>query len=94
MGIADSCTYLPQVLTGEAPFPGVDGRDVVVEVRNGTRPDKPENASFIGFSDSLWVFTERCWSGEVGSRPKVSRVVECLGREAAEWGRPMPPIKS
>jgi len=57
----------------------------------GGRPTKPEDASAIGFSDSLWDFTERCWSGEIESRPKAWEVVTHLGEAAAEWGELMPP---
>ena len=57
----------------------------------GKRPDKPENAPAIGFSDSLWAFTQRCWSGGVGSRPGAGEVVTCLGEAVASWDGLMPP---
>ena len=57
----------------------------------GKRPDKPTNASDMGFSDSLWCFTERCWSGRVELRPSVGEVVTHLSEAAAAWGRLMPP---
>ena len=60
-------------------------------VPEGERPAKPENASTLGFSDSLWGFTERCWSGEIESRPKVGEVVTHLREAAAERDEPMPP---
>ena len=61
-------------------------------VVNGKRPDKPQNASEIGFSDSLWNFTERCWDGQRGSRPEVGEVVMRLQGEAAQdRHRLMPP---
>jgi len=55
------------------------------------RPSKPENASIIGFSDSLWDFTQRCWDGKVESRPKVGEVVVHLRQVASNWDRLMPP---
>ena len=57
----------------------------------GKRPDKPENASAIGFSDSLWSFTKRCWDSEMESRPKVAEVVTHLKGAAATWNGLMPP---
>jgi len=57
----------------------------------GKRPRKPENASTIGFSDSLWDFTEHCWHGRMELRPRVGKVVTYLSEAAAAWGRPMPP---
>jgi len=55
------------------------------------RPDKPENAPAIGFSDILWDFTQRCWDGEAESRPKVGEVVTHLRQVASNWDRLMPP---
>lgn len=57
----------------------------------GKRPDKPKNASAIGFSDSLWDFTRRCWSGNIESRPGAGEVVMCLGEAVTNWDRLMPP---
>ena len=57
----------------------------------GLRPAKPENASSIGFSNSLWSFVQRCWDGDLKLRPKVAEVVMHLGREAADWNGLMPP---
>ena len=57
----------------------------------GRRPDKPGNASSIGFSDSLWDFVQRCWNGDKKLRPSVTGVVACLEKAAANWDVPMPP---
>jgi len=56
------------------------------------RPAKPENASAIGLSDSLWDLTQRCWDGEVELRPKVGEVMAHLGEAAAGWDGLMPPF--
>jgi len=60
-------------------------------VRDEKRPDQPENASVIGFSDSLWGFTRRCWDGQAESRPDVGEVVSHLGEAAIRWNGLMPP---
>ena len=60
-------------------------------VLRGKRPDKPGNAPAIGFSDSLWDFTQRCWDGRIGSRPEAGEVVTHLGEAAIEWDGLMPP---
>jgi len=57
----------------------------------GTRPIKPENAPEIGFSDSLWDFTQCCWHGSMELRPKVGDVVKHLKEAAASWDGLMPP---
>ena len=60
--------------------------EIALDVVQGVRPTKPENASAIGFSDSLWSFVQRCWDGEMKLRPKIAEVVSQLGRAAADWG--------
>jgi len=60
-------------------------------VLHGVRPDKPDNASAIGLSDSLWEITQRCWDGKMASRPKVGEVVTHLMEAATSWGELMPP---
>jgi len=84
-------TYIFQVLTGRLPFPGLGMAEIVVNVVQGVRPIKPENASAIGLSDPLWSFVQRCWDGEMELRPKVAEVVSQLERATAAWGRAMPP---
>ena len=60
-------------------------------VLRGRRPDKPANASAIGFSDSLWDFTNCCWDGKAELRPEVAEVVRHLGEATASWDGLMPP---
>ena len=83
--------YFPQVLTGQTPFRNTPDSAIAYHVCRGTRPSKPENASAIGFSDSVWGLTQQCWVGEKGSRPKVGEVVTLLGEAAAKWDVLTPP---
>jgi len=84
--------YSLQVLKGESPFHGIpDSALAYYVVLRGKRPDKPENASAIGFSDSLWDFTQRCWDGKIELRPEVAEVVRYLGGAATKWNGFMPP---
>jgi len=62
-----------------------------LRVLRGERPTKPVNAEAIGFSNSLWDFTQRCWDGKMESRPKVKELVLHLGEAAAGWHGLMPP---
>ena len=57
--------YIFQVITGGLPFPRLGMVEVALDVVQGVRPTKPENAPAIGFSDSLWSFVQRCWDGEM-----------------------------
>ena len=86
-----SFTYIVQVLTGVLPFPDLRLGKIASSVVQGMRPPKPENASAIGFSDSLWSFVQRCWDGEMELRPGVAEAVSQLGRAAADWDGVMPP---
>ena len=83
--------YIFQVLTGRLPFPGLGMAEIVMNVVQGVRPTKPENASAVGLSDLLWDFVQRCWDGEVKLRPKVAEVVSQLGRATADWDGDMSP---
>jgi len=73
------------------PFRGIRQSALAHHVLRGRRPDKPEGAAAIGFSDSLWSFTQRCWDGKMGLRPEVGEVVAQLGEAAASWDGLMPP---
>jgi len=91
VGISHFDICFLQVLTGGIPFADMRTLALVYYVPLGERPAKPENASAIGFSDSLWDFTERCWNGDIESRPKVGEVVTHLREAAAQWDGLMPP---
>jgi serine/threonine protein kinase len=79
------CVYFVQVLTGEIPFRGVRKTELGYSIVEGKRPDKPANASAIGFSDLLWGFVQRCWDGDMNVRPKAAEVVTHLENAAASW---------
>jgi len=91
MGRFDMYFLRIQVLTGEIPLLGVPDTAVGHYVLRGKRPDKPANAASIGFSDSLWDFTQHCWDGRIESRPEVGEVVKRLGEAATNWNGLMPP---
>ena len=82
-----------QILTGGLPFCGMPETKMVCLVVEGLRPKEPENASAIGFSDSLWNFVQRCWDANMELRPQVADLVAHLGRVARQWNRPMPPVE-
>jgi hypothetical protein len=89
-------TQIDQVLTGELPFRDLRMEEIALSVVQGMRPHKPENASAIGFFDSLWGFVQRCLDGEMELRPKVAEVVSQLERAAADWphANRIPPVRS
>jgi serine/threonine protein kinase len=89
-----SCRLFPysvQVLASEIPFRGLNQMELGYSVVGGKRPEKPVNASALGFSDSLWDFAQRCWDGDMKLRPKVWEVATCLENTAANWSGLMAP---
>jgi len=87
-------THIVQVLTGEIPFRGLGPTGSIFAVVEGLRPEKPENASDIGFFDPLWDHVQRCWDGDMNSRPQVAEVVTHLEKAAVDWDGVMPPSKN
>ena len=91
-GIGRSHVHFLQVLTGENPFRGISPSALVFHVAvKKNRPSKPSDASTIGFSDSSWDFTQRCWDDRAELRPEAGEVVEHLGEATANWDGLMPP---
>jgi hypothetical protein len=78
-------SYRVQVLTGETPFHDLQEVQVIESVLDGLRPEKPQDASAIGISDSLWDFVRLCWDAERTRRPAAMEVVDFLGEAAANW---------
>jgi hypothetical protein len=84
--------YSVQVLTGDIPFARLHPAEAIFKVVvGGERPTKPKNASAIGLFDSLWIFVQRCWDGDMNARPKVTEVVAHLEEATANWDGLMPP---
>lgn len=58
----------------------------------GQRPQKPEAAEGLGFTDELWSMVERCWRENRDERPEAKEIVDCLENAAKAWDtRPLPP---
>jgi len=90
-GVGRFYVHFLQVLTGEVPFRGVGDSAIGHHVLRGKRPDKPENAAAIGFSDSLWDFSKLCWHGDMNLRPVAKEVVTHLREVVDNWNGLMPP---
>ena len=58
---------------------------VALEVLNGTRPAKPEDAASLGFTSELWEIVEQCWLADRNERPTLSAVLSCLTDAAPSW---------
>ena len=58
---------------------------VVNEVMEGVRPNKPEGAKRLGFSDELWKTVELCWLEDRNARPRVGDALSSLSDAMAFW---------
>ena len=77
---------LRQVLCGTIPFDNLWWPfEVVVEVRNGGRPAKPEGVARLGFTDGLWGIVEQCWLADGNARPTLRATLSCLKEAVSSW---------
>lgn len=60
---------------------------VIHAIMNGERPQKPEAAESLGFTDKLWGIVERCWSADACMRPDVKAMLSRLNHAAWFWER-------
>jgi hypothetical protein len=58
---------------------------VVEEIVEGVRPEKPEEAKRLGFSDELWGTIELCWQEDRNARPSVEEILPPLNEAMAFW---------
>ena len=58
----------------------------MIEIKEGGRPAKPENAASIGLTGGLWEIVERCWLADTDARPTLQAVLSCLSEAASGWG--------
>jgi hypothetical protein len=58
---------------------------VILMVTGGIRPEKPEGAERLGFSDGLWKTVEQCWLGDRNARPSVEDILSALNEATTFW---------
>ena len=56
-------------------------------ITEGVRPEKPEGAKHMGFSDDLWRTIELCWLEDRNARPRVEDILSCLNNSSEFWYR-------
>ena len=68
-----------QVLCGHVPYHSMPrGLPVMIAILEGVRPEKPENAMDLEFTEALWETVERCWVEDWSARPDVKNILSCL----------------
>ena len=75
-----------KVLCGHHPFLEIPSDILVVNaIMEGVRPEEPEGAVRLGFSNELWRIVELCWLEDRSARPSVEDIISCLNDAAAFW---------
>lgn len=70
---------LPQVFTGQVPFPENKSMAVVMKrIINGERPQRPRQGETLGLSDELWEVIRSSLACELERRPSASTFVGSL----------------
>jgi len=54
-------------------------------IMEGVRPNKPEGAKRLGFSDELWGPVERCWLEDRNTSPRVEDILSSLNDDVLFW---------
>jgi len=76
----------PQVLCGYHPYVEIQSDILVVNaIMEGARPEKPEGATSLGFSNEMWEIVERCWLEDRNARPGVENILSYLNDAATHW---------
>ena len=77
---------IPEVLCGHHPYVEIQsGVFVVNAIMEGVRPEKPEGAARLGFTDGLWRVLEQCWLEDRGARPSVEDILPPLNDATIHW---------
>jgi len=78
-----------EALTGLRPFRRLSNLGIAFAVVEGVRPEKPQDAKSLGFSDSLWELVQLCWSKESSDRPTAQRLLCRLSDFSSAWVAPV-----
>jgi len=65
-----------EILSGRAPF--APSKTPNLEVQRGERPERPQGAQGVWFTDGIWGMLELCWKPQPGDRPSLNTVLRCL----------------
>ena len=68
-----------EVLSGQVPFFGRPGPEVVFLVLQGNRPQKLQGSEAELFTDEIWEMLELCWKQKPGDRLSARGVLIGLG---------------
>ena len=79
-----------EVLSGHVPFYQIANWVISGKVLRGDRPERPQGAEGVWFTNELWEVLGFCWATEPESRPSIEDVLQCLGKVSRSWKPPSP----
>jgi len=81
-----------EVLSGHAPFYEFADRVIYGKVFRGDRPERPQGAEGVWFTDEVWEVLRFCWAPRPENRPSVGDVLQCLEKVSRSWVPPSPQL--
>ena len=83
-----------EVLSGQVPFYRHANLVIPWKVVGGYRPERPQGAEGMWFTDDVWGLLERCWVPQPGDRPSIEGVLQRLEKISESWTPPPPSLAS
>ena len=68
-----------EVLSGHIPFYQIANWVISCKILRGDRPERPQGAEGVWFTDEVWEVLGFCWATQPESRPSIEGVLQCLG---------------
>ena len=79
-----------EVLSGHLPFYQFANRVVSWKVLRGDRPERPQGAEGVWFTDEVWQLLGFCWTTQPEMRPSIEDVLQYLWKASESWKPPSP----
>ena len=80
-----------EVLSERVPFYRCGKMAISWKVLKGDRPERPQGAEGVWFTDDLWEVLGHCWVPQPGDRPNIKDILECLESVSRSWTPPTVP---
>ena len=64
-----------EVLSGQTPFFQYKNLVVILKVMGGERPERPQGAQAVRFTDGLWGMLDLCWKPQPRDRPSIKTLL-------------------
>ena len=79
-----------EVLSGRIPFYGYQNPVIPLKVSRGDRPERPQGAGGVWFTDEIWKVLQTCWTHQAENRARIEDVLQRLEEVSRSWIPPSP----